>query len=124
PNDTAEFTQAAPPVFVNGLREPVVALRPGQVQLWRLLNACAQTAVQFAEIEPEPAAGTASATATAFAWKQTAQDGIQYHWNNFAGIANRNRKITLTPGNRADILVQAPATPGLYRAKANLAPGP
>jgi FtsP/CotA-like multicopper oxidase with cupredoxin domain len=124
PNASGQSTHANPLVFVNGMLQPTVTMRPGQVQLWRLLNACGQTAVQFAEIEAVPAGDSAGAPRLPFAWKQTAQDGIQYHWNNFAEAANRNPKITLNAANRADILVQAPATPGLYRVKTNLVPGP
>jgi FtsP/CotA-like multicopper oxidase with cupredoxin domain len=122
PNRSIDGTHASPMVFVNGMLEPTVSMRPGQVQLWRMLNACGQTAVQFAEIElAKPSSAQPSA---AFAWKQTAQDGVQYHWNNFSAPANRNPKITLSPANRADILVQAPSTPGLYQVKTNLVPGP
>jgi FtsP/CotA-like multicopper oxidase with cupredoxin domain len=96
-------------VFVNGAVRPVVTMRPGQVVLWRMLNACQQIAVEIA--------GIANC-----AWKQTARDGIQYHWNNFSAEGNRNPNVMLNPGNRADLLVQAPSTPGVYNVNVNLIP--
>jgi FtsP/CotA-like multicopper oxidase with cupredoxin domain len=120
PNASRQGTQVGAGIFVNGIIEPVVTMRPGQVQLWRMINACHQAGIEFTEIRP--AAGASAAAAPAFVWKQTAQDGVQYHWNNFAAPVNRNRKIVLSPANRADILLQAPSAPGTYQVMINFVP--
>jgi FtsP/CotA-like multicopper oxidase with cupredoxin domain len=110
PDRSKQTSQLGQNVFVNGLNAPVIAMRPGQVQFWRILNAGHQAAVTFAGI---PAA---------FTWRQTAQDGVQFHWNNFTADSNRNPKVALAPANRADLLIQAPQTPGVYDLKVTFGP--
>jgi len=42
---------------------------------------------------------------------QTAQDGVQFHWDNYKR-REKAASFDLSPGNRADFLVQAPSAPG------------
>ena len=41
-----------------------------------------------------------------FAWRQLAQDGVQFADVNYSG--SQNHPFYLAPGNRVDLLVQAP----------------
>jgi FtsP/CotA-like multicopper oxidase with cupredoxin domain len=85
-----------PDFSVNGRFTPIVKMAPGEVQLWRIVNSSSRAGAYLAS----PPAG--------FQWKQLAQDGVQF--NDTAYQAHLNTPITLYPGNRADILVMAPAT--------------
>ena len=94
-----------PQLSVNGRLNPVVHMRPGEVQLWRIVNANYRSGVQFQTIAP----------ATGLDWKQIAQDGVQLAWDNYNGaFGATDRKFNLAPANRADLLVRlsASATPG------------
>ncbi|MEO8592713.1 MAG: multicopper oxidase domain-containing protein [Candidatus Solibacter sp.] len=127
PNASRQGTQQGQLVFVNGLVEPVLKMRPGQVQLWRVLNACHQAGVAITAITPATAqalaaAGKGAAGSATFQWKQTAQDGIQLSWGNFSAESNRNPRVMLSPANRADFLVQAPSAPGIYEVQADVMP--
>ena len=101
------------PFQVNGRFQPVIAMQPGQVQLWRIANTSSRGAVFMSGFAPQtsPATSVPSSPQT-FAWKQIAQDGVQFNDVNYGN--SQNPKLLLAAGNRADILVQAPATPGQY----------
>jgi FtsP/CotA-like multicopper oxidase with cupredoxin domain len=121
PNGARQGTGFGGDVFVNGQPKPVVTMRPGQVQLWRILNTTPQTLIQLTTIDPaNPPVGDKPA----FQWRQTAQDGIQFSWTNYARPGNRNPKLMMAPANRVDLLVQAPLTPGMYDVHINPLPGP
>jgi FtsP/CotA-like multicopper oxidase with cupredoxin domain len=85
-----------PNFSINGSFTPIVKMAPGEVQLWRIVNASGRAGAYLAA----PPAG--------FQWKQIAQDGVQF--NDVSYQAHLNTPITLFSGNRADILVMAPAT--------------
>jgi FtsP/CotA-like multicopper oxidase with cupredoxin domain len=110
-------------VYVNGQYTPVLEMQPGEVQLWRFVNATSGTAL--------PLNGPAnSASSPGLKWIQTAQDGVQLHPDNYqlgVRIAQEtpgtwtNATLTtpmvappwfgnLAAGNRVDMLVQAPAS--------------
>jgi FtsP/CotA-like multicopper oxidase with cupredoxin domain len=118
PNGSKQTSHSSQMIFVNGQLNPVITMRPGQVQFWRILNACASLGVGLERIEPP--AGQSQAVE----WRQTAQDGIQFKWNNFSRKGNVNPRIVLSPANRADLLLRAPSTPGLYQIKVRTIPGP
>ncbi|HEY3135702.1 MAG TPA: multicopper oxidase domain-containing protein [Blastocatellia bacterium] len=98
----------AAPVLVNGQFTPTITMRPGEVQLWRMINACVQRALtfQFASCntgDPPPQ------------FKQTAQDGVQFHPLNYQiQPLTQNNSINMAPANRIDALVQAPMKLGTY----------
>jgi FtsP/CotA-like multicopper oxidase with cupredoxin domain len=96
-----------PDFSVNGRLSPVVKMYPGEVQLWRIVNTSGRAGTFF--VGP-PAGG--------FEWRQLAQDGVQFNDTNYTAPRNKNASFLLMPGNRADILVKAPATlaagPTLY----------
>lgn len=86
---------------VNGRLTPVVAMQPGQVQLWRIVNSASRDLVTLC-----PPAG--------INWQQIAQDGVQLAFQN----VQNNQPVSLAAGNRADLLVQVPAS-GLSTATVN-----
>lgn len=98
---------SAPPILVNGQYTPKITMRPGQIQLFRLINACVQRPFSFTFAscntgDPPPA------------FKQTAQDGVQLAFDNYIKSTNGASVINVAPANRVDALVQAPTKQGLY----------
>lgn len=102
--------QSADLVFVNGQYTPVIQMNPNEMQLWRIVNACHQAKVPI----DAPPAG--------INWVQTAQDGVQFDPKNYdPAVTNASFPVparqtapfgSLAPGNRIDLLVQAPSAPG------------
>jgi len=91
-----------PPFSVNGRVNPVVTMRPGEVQMWRIVNAAARTFVQFDHFDSH-GPGRFSVE-----WRQIAQDGVQFSYENYQRVGTINRKFNLAAANRADLLVKAP----------------
>lgn len=105
-------------VFVNGMMTPTITMQPGEVQLWRFVNATEGNG-------PGIIKNTVFQT-PGFKFKQTAMDGVQfskYNYDNqpflnpFAPNGMVPGGLTLAAGNRADLLVQAPMTPGTVEFK-------
>ena len=107
-------TQRAPPsLFVNGGDQPAISMRPGEIQLWRMVNASVRavtTIVGFDGNGPEI--------------RQVAQDGVQFKFENYqnkpllgAQRSDARPFNTFAPGNRVDLLVKAPdkATAGSFQ---------
>jgi FtsP/CotA-like multicopper oxidase with cupredoxin domain len=104
-------------VLINGQLKPTITMQPGEVQLWRLLNATEgnnQGVISPTVFQTE-----------GFTFKQTAQDGVQFSPTNYQNQPFLNGKVpagglaepgglVLAGANRADLLVQAPTTPGVY----------
>ncbi|PWC40159.1 multicopper oxidase domain-containing protein [Azospirillum sp. TSO22-1] len=88
---TAEWT-------VNGTTGRTLAMQPGEVQRWRIVNTGFQAEAKFALVQ---ASGGAPVNVTLIA-----MDGI-----NFSPKAATVQAVYLPPGGRADILVKAPAQP-------------
>lgn len=98
---------SAPPLYVNGRLRPVVTMKPNQVQLWRVINAAPRSFVQlYGFTSPEGQELPA--------WRQIAQDGVQLAYQNYDRIGTVGARINLTSGNRADLLLRAPAQAGTY----------
>ena len=113
PSGTKDF------VSVNGQYQPVVEMKPNETQFWRIINANHQTPVPINR-------------ATPINWVQTAQDGVQLDPANYDPdpasptntFPNPPQAIlkngawlstgSLAPGNRIDLLVQAPSSPNNY----------
>jgi FtsP/CotA-like multicopper oxidase with cupredoxin domain len=108
-----------PLISVNGRLNPVAAMRPGEVQMWRIINGAWRDAVQFAYFQNESATPCATATAPPqppqpVQWRQIAQDGVQFNVVNYQRVGTGNHPFNLAPANRADLLVKAPAQTGKY----------
>ena len=96
-----------PLLLVNGQSLPVITMQANEVQWWRIIDATVQAGhggfmCDFAQ------GGSAS-----MVFRQIAQDGVQLAWQNYAPqISKAPTSFLLGPGNRVDILVKAPGTPG------------
>jgi FtsP/CotA-like multicopper oxidase with cupredoxin domain len=107
---------------VNGRRNPVVTMKPGEVQMWRIINGAFRDAVEFTAFTNAPASATANpcdpnvpVPSKPPLWRQIAQDGVQFALANYtASNGQPNIAFNLAPANRADLLVQAPTQPGKY----------
>ena len=84
------------PFSINGQQVPNVSMKPGETQLWRIVNA---STVSGFYLKALPAG---------FTWRQTAQDGVQFDQDNY--VARAERPVFVAPGNRIDLLVRAPAS--------------
>jgi FtsP/CotA-like multicopper oxidase with cupredoxin domain len=106
--------------LVNGQLQPTITMRPGEIQRWRFVNATMQQVSHLTyrflgkpEYEASKGGPFPSDPGYAPEIRQIAYDGVQlaperYNDPNF-GLS---QEFTIAPGNRIDILVQAPATPG------------
>ena len=92
-------------MLVNGKLSPTITMRPGEVQLWRVVNATVGDNVVpvFKALQDK-----------GFVFKQTAQDGVQFSPANYSSQPYLTGQVpggmNLSSGNRADLLVQAPST--------------
>lgn len=94
PNLKGGASQDKGPDFsVNGRTDPVISLKPGEVQMWRILNASGRGGAQFL------------APPTGLHWKVLARDGVQFFTDNYTESADK--PFLLASGNRIDLLVQA-----------------
>jgi FtsP/CotA-like multicopper oxidase with cupredoxin domain len=59
-----------------------------------------------------PPSATTPSAPPVFQWKQIAQDGVQFNGTNYGD--SQNPTLLISAGNRADLLVKAPTTPGQY----------
>jgi FtsP/CotA-like multicopper oxidase with cupredoxin domain len=108
-----------PPLSVNGRRQPFITMRPGQVQMWRIVNGAHRSFVQFRNFVPQTttqqAATPCSNTETPCVdWRQTAQDGVQFAPDTYERVGKLNAQFTMAAANRVDLLVKAPTMPGSY----------
>ncbi|MER5635411.1 multicopper oxidase domain-containing protein [Kitasatospora sp. NPDC002227] len=97
----------APVLTVNGVVNPTVTMRPGEVQRWRLVAATAFTAL------PLRITGSGDLPTV----HQIAQDGITFPAPVGVDV------LRLAMGNRADVLVRAGAA-GTFTLKADGVPAP
>jgi FtsP/CotA-like multicopper oxidase with cupredoxin domain len=80
---------------VNGQQNPNLSMYPGEVQLWRIVNASSVDGFYISSLPK------------GFTWRQTAQDGVQFDDFNYKSRAQR--PVFVAPGNRIDLLVRAPS---------------
>jgi FtsP/CotA-like multicopper oxidase with cupredoxin domain len=103
----------APAYTVNGQVSPTVTMSPGEVQRWRFVNATMQVAAQVSINFPDNVKV-----------RQIAMDGVRFSPENYATQPLFDpfdpTQFNISPGNRADFLVQAPTAPGLYRVTHHL----
>ena len=137
PRGSVNFAGVGPgALLINGLLNPQLTMRPGEIQLWRVVNAtngAAFTGIGAGVIGPD------LFTTKGFNFRETAKDGVQLSPANYVSQPFLNAKVpfaasgptvpasqaalptglVLMGGNRADVLVQAPTTPGVYTFTSN-----
>src|SRR5215213_6113044 len=92
------WPEAAPRfISINGQREPIIRLRPGEVQRWRIVGAQHESNLRLALDD--------------HLLHPIAYDGISR--SRIEGLES----LVIAPGQRADVLVQA-GTPGAYELRA------
>ena len=89
-----------PDFSVNGQLRPVITMPANSVQMWRIANTAGRAGIYF----PAPVAGK---NGKKLEWRQLAQDGVQFTDFNYA--RSGDKPFLLSSGNRADLLVKAPA---------------
>ena len=107
PNLLSAAPAGAPATLVNGQLTPTITMQPGQIQMWRMINATVQA---FFNLQFNPL----SSGAPSIQFKQIAQDGVQFAWENYNNPQNGKSTVAMAPANRVDLLVQAPTAPGCY----------
>lgn len=100
-------TAPPPPLLVNGQVSPTVTMQPGEVQRWRFVNATMQVAAQVS-LEFPPGVTV----------RQIAMDGVQFAPENYGRQPlfdpSNPSSFKISPGNRADFLIQAPTQAGSF----------
>ena len=120
-----------PPFAVNGQYQPVIRMRPNEVQRWRLVNATMQqrahqryrflqksiydAALNVAERRVELGESFQLAfpadPGVVPGIRLIAKDGVQFTGGTYERLRG-DQEFALAPGNRVDILVKAPSQPG------------
>lgn len=106
-------------VLINGKLTPTITMKPGEVQLWRFVNA---TEGNTAGIISAGTLKTGVFQAPQFKFAQTAKDGVQFSPTNYAAQPFLNGTVSddglvLAAANRADLLVKAPQETGIVPFK-------
>src|ERR1700752_5343398 len=103
-------TDKGPDFSVNGRIQPVIDMKPGEVQLWRIANTAGRRGAIF--LGPPPG----------FSWRRIAQDGVQLADKNYQD--STDQPFYMAAGNRVDLLVKAPLLPAIYPVVGQHAVGP
>lgn len=86
---------------INGIVQPAVQMKAGEVQRWRLIHGGVRETLSVAVTDAQYAVQSG--------WlHEIAKDGLA------TGRIDAVDRDVLEPGYRSDVLVQAPTTPGLY----------
>jgi FtsP/CotA-like multicopper oxidase with cupredoxin domain len=93
--------------LVNGQVNPVVVMRQGEVQRWRLINENVSNTTTYAVLFGD-APGVAEPSLF-----DVARDGVQYDPANYDGVTP-DRALVVAPGNRLDMFVKAPQDTGVH----------
>jgi FtsP/CotA-like multicopper oxidase with cupredoxin domain len=93
-------TDKGPDFSVNGQIKPVIQMRPGEVQMWRIVNTSGRAGTFFAAPHKD-----SNGKPDQYEWRQIAQDGVQFNDANYK--THHNKSFLLAAGNRADLLVKA-----------------
>jgi FtsP/CotA-like multicopper oxidase with cupredoxin domain/peroxiredoxin len=86
---------------VNGVQLPVIRMRPGQVERWRLIASGQREALSLELLSVDP-------NKAGILFHEIAVDGLAL------GKALKKKTVALFPGYRSDVLVQAPSKAGEY----------
>jgi FtsP/CotA-like multicopper oxidase with cupredoxin domain/peroxiredoxin len=99
PNDWATLGRHT---TVNGVQLPVIRLRPGQIERWRLIDSGQREEISLQIVT------SADTNTSAIPFHEIAVDGIAL------GKMVKRDQIDLFPGYRSDVLIQAPGKPGEF----------
>ena len=94
-------------IVVNGKPAPLLGMKPGEVQLWRIVNTSPRASAFLAAPPKLDPTRSGIDPTTDFEWKQLAQDGVQFADTNYQ--SSLNKPLMIAPGNRVDLLVKAPS---------------
>jgi FtsP/CotA-like multicopper oxidase with cupredoxin domain len=97
--------------LVNGQKSPVVPMCPSEVMRVRLVNENVSKSAQFSIFFP-----TGANQPKLY---DIARDGIQYATANYDTV-QADTALNIYPGNRLDVFVRAPATPGDFTLSARI----
>jgi len=103
----------AQPVLINGVRQPTIVMRSGEVQRWRLINTQVFNTLSLSleghVLKQYTTDGWGSASYVDHGDARTASGvGLRSSLNNTKGLG-----LQLAPGNRASVVIQA-GQPGTY----------
>jgi FtsP/CotA-like multicopper oxidase with cupredoxin domain len=105
-------------LYVNGQANPTISMRPGEIQLWRLVNASVRAVTTLRGFTPLSAPSGAAGPEM----RQTAQDGVQFSRANYTAqprltgaLTDASRANAFAAGNRIDLLVKAPSVAGTWQ---------
>ncbi|HEV7570491.1 MAG TPA: multicopper oxidase domain-containing protein [Thermoanaerobaculia bacterium] len=108
-----------PDFSVNGRLRPVMKMAPGEVKLWRIVNTSGRAGTHIMGMYTQAGQPAVDGSGKPlFTYYQTAQDGVQFSPTNFGSPGFTNNQFLLAAGNRADLLIQAPLTAGVYNLMA------
>ncbi len=93
--------------LVNGADLPVLTMRVNEVQRWRIVNENITKTTNY-QVGFINQGGTEEPTLF-----DVARDGVQYAPANY-DTAQSDTLLLMAPGNRLDVFVRAPPTPGLH----------
>jgi FtsP/CotA-like multicopper oxidase with cupredoxin domain len=125
PSGLGQDPSGAPTPLINGQANPIVKMKPGEIQRWRFVGATMQASAQLDIGFPQGAVDGDDPEVM-----QIAMDGVQFAPANYAcqpilrgpdcqvGTGDDSFKelnaFSLSPGDRIDLLVKAPDTPGRH----------
>jgi peroxiredoxin len=88
--------------LINGVLNPNLVMRPGEVQRWRIVHAGLQETLNLSIL------GDGTTADAMVPFYEIALDGLT------TGSIDRQTRLELQPGYRSDVLIQAPDKPGKY----------
>ncbi|HEY0025274.1 MAG TPA: multicopper oxidase domain-containing protein [Longimicrobium sp.] len=112
--DTTNILDKVPPL-VNGQNSPVIYMAPGEVQRWRIVNENVTRNTKTLEFRFEDLPGHEPVVV------EVARDGVQFSPANMA--RDVDPILLMGAGNRLDVIVQAPLTPGTHHFRLRHLPG-
>jgi FtsP/CotA-like multicopper oxidase with cupredoxin domain len=98
-------TLGDPPYAINGQVNPVIVMQPGEVQRWRIVNENVAKPANYAVFF--------DSSAEPVQMFDAARDGVQFAPGNYDPV-DSDDSLLVAPGNRLDVFVKAPSTPGLH----------
>ncbi|MBW3656793.1 MAG: multicopper oxidase domain-containing protein, partial [Gemmatimonadetes bacterium] len=111
----ATLSDKTPPL-INGQYMPVIYMAPGEVQRWRIVNENVTRTSKHFDVGFVDQAGDEP-----LVW-DVARDGVQFAPENYSP-ALPDTFLHMAPGQRLDVFIKAPSTPGVHHFRARHIPG-